>query len=371
MGRLKLGGRRGRDFETGQVTAYHVGDDGDHEIGLDKQYTVFSTGDYSGTVNLDVPHYAGNGLAFAATTPGTITDSANGLATFLTGDVIVVRGSAGHDGVYNVSTGGVAGTIRTAEATTLEAAGAYISICKRASHSNNCVQDLVTGKTWSRYSSSAEKVGEASNGKLDWYDAAGSCFTLHAAAADLQMVASATAPILRIVGGAGEVAVYNVGDVIVCGGFADADNNLLGWVLQSVTVNGADLDLTLGPPNSNLLADISSEAAGGSRDIKLVCRSVFSYAAAANAANSGAGLGGLTDWRIPNTFEFVSLMNMEAPNAVPDSTAFPSWPADYFWSSTVQPTSTVNSMTVAYSHGIVLNKYRVDTRHAALVRGGV
>ncbi len=357
-------------LRTGQATAYHVGDDGDHEKGLAKSYTIFTTGGYSGTVNLDVPHYASNGLAFAATTPGTITDSGNGLATFLTGDVIIIRGSAGHDGAYNVSTGGVAGTIRTTEATTLEAAGAYISIAKRTTHSNNAVLDMNTGLMFARYTSSAEKVGIASDGKLNWYDAA-TCFTLHAAAADLQMVAGA-APILRIVGGAGEVAVYNVGDVIVCSGFVDADNNLPGWVLQSVTVNGADLDLVLGPTHSNLLADISSEAAGGSRDIKLVCRNVFGYCAAANAANAGVGLANLTDWRIPNDIELASLRNMEAATAVPDTTAFPGWStATYYWSSTTQPINTSYAMNVIFANGYVRDNTKTTTYFASLVRSGV
>lgn len=358
--------RAGLDSETGQTTCYHVGDDGDLEIGLGKRYAVHTTGPNSGTVNIDVPHYAAPGIAFAATTPGTITDSGNGLATFLTGDTIVIRGSAGHGGAYTVSTGSVAGTIRTTEATTLEAAGAYISICKRTSHSNNAVDDLVKGKQWTRYTSSGEKVGEASDGKLDWYNAAGSCFTLHAAAADLQMVAGA-APILRIVGGAGEVAVYNVGDVIVCSGFADADNNLPGWVLQSVTVNGADLDLVLGPTNSKLLADISSEAAGGSRDIKLVCRSAFAYAAAANVAE----LGGYDDWRIATTVELYSLMDIEG-TAVPDSTAFPDWPiTDYYWSSTQHPWSPATALTAAFSSGVVYYSAYATDHFACLVRGGV
>lgn len=358
-----------KDLVTGQTTAYMVGDDGDYEVGGAKRYDIRTTGAHAGTVSIDVPHYAGDGLAFAATTPGTITDSANGLATFLTGDVIVIRGSADHDGAYAVSTGGVAGTIRTTEATTLEAAGAVISICKRTSHSNNVVWNTQKKKMWARYTSSAEKVGEASDGKLDWYDAAGSCFTLHAAAADLQMIASATAPILRIVGGAGEVAAYNVGDVIVCSGFADADNNLPGWVLTTVTVNGADLDLTLGPSNSNKLADLASEAAGGSRDIKLVCRSIFNYAAAANVANSGAGLAGLTDWRIPNDLELKNLCDMEAPNALPDSTAFPGWSADYYWSSTTLPSHDGYAMAVTFTVGFVYYYDKPVSYLANLVRG--
>lgn len=73
-------------------------------------------------------HLSDTSIAFAATTPGTITDTNNNLAQFETGNVIVVRGSADNDGTYTVSTGGVAGTLRTTEATVLGAAGPTISI---------------------------------------------------------------------------------------------------------------------------------------------------------------------------------------------------------------------------------------------------
>jgi len=354
---LMFGYRRGRLLETGQTTCYHVADDGDYEAGLDKVYTVYTVDQYSGTVNLDVPHYAAATIAFAATTPGTITDAANGLATFLTGDTIVVKGSALNDGVYAVSTGGVAGTIRTTEPTVLEAAGAPVKIYKRTTHSNNAVWDRRTGKMWSRYTSDAEKVGPASDGLLNWYDAA-TCFTLHGAAADLQMIAASNT--LRIVGGAGEIDAYDVGDIIVCSGFANAVNNLPGYYVVSVTAAGADLDIVLDPANNTLI----SEAAGGARDIKLECRSIFGYCAAANAV----GLGGYSDWRIPYDMELASLRNMEAPNALPSAAAFPGWPASYVWSSTTRPNDTSYAVYVNFSYGNVANSTKVTFYRSSLVR---
>lgn len=363
---MVFGARRGRLLKTSQTTAYHVGDDGDYEIGLVKgypqTYTILTTGDHSSTSNLDVPHYAAPTIAFAATTPGTITDSGNGLATFLTNDTIVVRGSAGQDGIYTISTGSVAGTIRTTEATTLEAAGAYISIAKRTTHSNNTVRDRQTGKEWARYTSDGEKVGEASDGKLDWYDAAGSCFTLHAAGADLQMITGDPST-LKIVGGAGEVDRYNVGDTLVCSGFANAVNNLPGYVVSTVAVNGADLDISLDPVNNTTV----SEAAGGSRAIKLVCRSISAYCAAANAAE----LGGYNDWRNPNDVELAGLRGMEAVTAVADATAFPSWPQAYVWSSTTQPSGVHLAKAIHFTGGGTGDRDKGSAYAAALVRGGI
>ncbi|MBU1067398.1 DUF1566 domain-containing protein [Patescibacteria group bacterium] len=118
-------------------------------------------------------HLSAATIAFAATTPGTITDSGNGLALFKTADVITITGSASNDGVYTISTGGVAGTIRTTEATLLEAAGATVSIAKREAMSNNCVLDRNTGLMWARYQGT--KQGITSNGAICWtgkpYDA--------------------------------------------------------------------------------------------------------------------------------------------------------------------------------------------------------
>jgi len=322
---------------TGQLTAYHVGDDGDLRRFLDSsyeaaKYTVLTAGAFSGTVNIDLPHYAAATIAFAATTPGTITDSANGLAIFKTGDTILVKGTSGNSQVMTVSTGNVAGTIRTTEATTLEAAGAYMTIYKRAALSNNAVlcADSPSGKMYARYTTGgpALLLGDASDGKLNWYVAA-KCFALHPAAADLQMVAGGVgAATLRIVGGAGEIARYNTGTIIVCSGFANAVNNLPGYRIDAVAVNGADLDLTLWAGKQTAIA----EAAAGSRDIKIICSSAFGYAAAANAAS----LGGFTDWVIPSVLELFCLVKMEGPYAnhsgYPDSTAFPSW-VENVWTS--------------------------------------
>ena len=160
-------GRRGRLLKTGQTTQYSSElDDGYYEKGRAKSYTVLTTGGYSGTVNIDLIHVTAATIAFAATTPGTITDSGNALAMFKDGETLIITGSASNDGTYTVSTGNVAGTIRTTEATLLEEAGETVSIAKREAHSNNCVLDMNTGLMWSRYTSSVSPMGTAGDGTM-------------------------------------------------------------------------------------------------------------------------------------------------------------------------------------------------------------
>jgi hypothetical protein len=280
-------------------------------------------------------------LTFAAA-DDSITDAAAGLVTFLDNDTIRVRGSTANDGVYTVAvgTGATAGHFHVNEALADEAAGAYITICKRSAPSNNVVIDNVTGLMWKRYTTGvpAEKVGPASDGSLNWYDTA-TCFTLHPAAADLQMMTTG----IKIVGGAAELPRYYVGMIIDPSGFANAVNNLPGYRITSVAVNGADLDILLWDGNNTLIA----EAAAGARDIRVVCQSIFAYAAATNAAS----FGGYTDWRVPNGTELYSLCDTEQPNAVPNAAAFPGWLAATVQSSTSQPDALANNHYVNFSFG--------------------
>jgi hypothetical protein len=282
--------------------------------------------------------------------------------TVKTADSIRVRGSASNDAVYTVATGANASVIIVTEAVTDEAAGAYITICKRASPSNNAVLDNNTGRMWRRYTTSAEKVSDsATDGYLNWWDAA-QCYFLHPADANLSI--TSTTKILKIAGGAGEVARYNLGYLIQLAGFANAGNNRSGgYRIDSVAVNGADLDIGLWTGfGSNPL---TTETAAGTRSIKLVCRSIYSYVAAMNAAS----LGGYTDWRIPSDLELVGLRDMEAPSAVPNATAFPSWPADYVWSSTTAPANTTGAVSVVFGQGYASYVNKSGVYYAAFLRG--
>jgi hypothetical protein len=357
-----VSGGGGGLLKTRQTTCYHVSDDGDWESGLPASYTVMTTGQFAGTTAIDVPHYACATLTFAAIDK-SITDAGAGLVTFLSADTIRVRGSAANDGVYTIAagTGGVAGHFHVNEALVNEAAGAYVTMCKRSTPANACVIDNVTGLMWKRtYTGtvgSVEKVGPISNGCLNWYDGATS-FTLHPAAGDLQMMVTG----IKIVGGAAELSRYFVGMIIVCSGFANAVNNLPGYRVTSVAVNGADLDVLLWTGKNTLIA----EAAAGGRDIKVICSSIFGYSAAANAI----GYAGFTDWRIPNFTEYNSLTDNETPTPVPDAIVFPGWGADIIWTGSVAPAVLARAIYYVFDVPSIYMALKTDVdKFCGMVRG--
>jgi hypothetical protein len=351
------GGLRNELLATGQTTCYAIGDDGDFEAGDAKAYTVNAL---PGTSLIEVAHYAGNGISFVA--PNTVNDAGAGLVTILAADTIVVKGSALNDGVYTVLAGGVAGTFTTVQNTIVnELAGAVVSLYKRAALSNNVVQDDRTGLMWARYTSNGLRVGPASTGNLYWYlGVAPGISTLYSVANTVSVIMPGN--IYRIVGGAA-LTQFHAGDCIVAAGFANAVNNRPDMVVVSATPNGANLNIVVDPGNQVMVA----EGAVGDA-IYLVCRSAYNYVAGANPA----GLGGYTNWRLPNNEELISLANYEVPTAVPDAVAFPGWPR-YVHTSTTDPSNTAWTQPFDYTTGTIVqyNKVSVATQvSAALVRGG-
>lgn len=160
-----------RLLATGQTTSYKTGDDGDLELGIPKDYTILTTGQYSGTTNITingkthalsnncvwdnrtglmwaryVPNAdigpAGNGLLFWE--QWTLEDKTDisfdnasgeirsGAAEFNTdalcaGRKLTVTGSTSNDGTYTVSAI-TTGAITTVEGVADEAAGDTITI---------------------------------------------------------------------------------------------------------------------------------------------------------------------------------------------------------------------------------------------------
>ena len=94
---------------------------------------------------------------------------------------------------------------------------------------------------------------------------------------------------------------------------------------------------------------------------------IFAFVAAANAAK----LGGYADWRVPNDLELPSLRDMEAPNAKPDETAFPSFPiTDRIWCSTTMPVVVTMAMHAFFNYGSISFDDKGDTNFILPVRGG-
>lgn len=342
-------------LETGQRTCYSIFGDGDLEIGIDKAYTVQTLGDYAGNSNIEVAHYAGNQISFAAI-GNIVADVAAGLVTFLAGDTVVIKGSASNDGVYTVAVGGVAGQFTTVEALVNEAAGAYVSLYKRAAHSNNAVDDDNTGLMWSRNTSTGERVGVLSNGTLNWYDLV-TRFTIYAGANTVSLIMPGN--LVRIIGGAA-LTQFHVGDMIMVVGFANAVNLLPHLYVMSATPNGADLDIVVDSGDQVLIAE------GAVADtIYLNCRSIYNYMAGARLGS----LSNLTDWRPPNVEELDSLADWEVPTIVPDAVAFPGWPGVETWTATTSPTNAANGKNIRFTDGLRFNRAKTLTYITALVRG--
>lgn len=94
---------------------------------------------------------------------------------------------------------------------------------------------------------------------------------------------------------------------------------------------------------------------------------IFPYVQAAN----NALLSGYNDWRIPNCFEFLSLMDFEPPIASPDVTAFPDMlAAAWYATSTVNPAGTTQNKTANFQLGSLDNDNKTSSRYTLLVRGG-
>jgi hypothetical protein len=257
--------KRARPLKTGQTTQYSSElDDGYYQKGIPKTYTVLTTGQYSGTTNVDLAHLQRSDISFDAASKEIRCTGQMGVFKAAGGETIVVTGSTSNNTTFT-TVSATADKVVVSETVVDEAAGATVTIAKRESFSNNCVIDNMTGLMWLRYCST--KMGTGGDGKMPW---------------------------------------------------------------------------------TGQLYD------------------VFAWCAAVNAVS----VGGYNDWRVSNIFELISILDGEAPNSVPDSTAFPSWPsAVQHWTSSTRTTNTTQALAVYSTSITVSGTATTGAYFVALVRG--
>ena len=238
-------------LKTGQTVSYATGDDGDLELGIEKDYTTLTIGQYSGTSN------------------------------------IVING-------------------------------------KTHALSNNCVKDLNNGLMWARYVPTAD-IGPAADGQLFWEQ-----WTL-GPKTDISF-ANATS-IINSVAGDFDILALCVGRKFTVSGSGSNDGT---YTVTAIDVN-----------NITVSEALVNEAAGASISLATVDDLIWDALDQANANN----LGGYNDWRIPNYFELVSLLNLNSGSPAIDTTVFPSTPSSYHWVSSSHPYSTDYAFTLIFSSG--------------------
>jgi len=152
---------------------------------------------------------------------------------------------------------------------------------------------------------------------------------------------------------------YSGSTNITINGKTDAHSNACVEDIETGLMWSRTVSASVGPTSTGALPWTTTGSGG-------TAEGIFPYVAAANAA----ALAGYSDWRIPNDVELQSLREMEAGNANPDATAFPSgWTTITVWSSTTQPNNTANAMATLFLPGSNGNQTKTTANFCALVRG--
>jgi len=96
-----------------------------------------------------------------------------------------------------------------------------------------------------------------------------------------------------------------------------------------------------------------------------VDENIWQFLVEANA-NS---LGGHNDWRMPNYFELIQILDLGTSGPAIDSIAFPSCPSAYFWTGTTRPDDTDRAFFIYFLNGVISSADKItSTNHIRLVR---
>jgi len=153
---------------------------------------------------------------------------------------------------------------------------------------------------------------------------------------------------------------YSGSTNVTVNGKTDAHSNACVEDANTRLMWSRTVSASVGPTSTGALPWTTTGSGG-------TAEGIFPYVAAANAA----ALAGYSDWRIPNDVELQSLREMEAPNANPDATAFPTGWNVTVWSSTTQPNNSINAMAALFSSGANSNITKTTANFCALVRGPI
>jgi hypothetical protein len=191
--------------------------------------------------------------------------------------------------------------------------------------SNACVRDENTGDEWLREVIQAD-IGPATDGKLFWDQYTLAAETCTCNATNKTITADAGTP-------------FDTG--ALCAG-------RIFTILGSAAGNNGTFTVTNITTSVITVSESVTDEASIALDFASVDDLIWDLK---DQANSGSGIAGYTDWRVPNRRELESIVDMGNCNPTIDGTAFPSTPSSYHSTSSMHPCYSAYVWVVYFFHG--------------------
>ena len=216
--------------------------------------------------------------------------------------------------------------------------------------SNNVVRDKKTGLMWARYP--LTDIGPGADGQLFWekWTLTGETCTFNAAGKTI--TADAGTPF--------DVNALCVGRKFSVAGSVNNNNDFTVAAIANnvITVNESVTDESSVSIDIETISDLIWDVAA--------LDGVGNYIGQANV-NS---LAGYDDWRIPNCLELLTLLDLGEHDPCINTTAFPSTPSSFFWTSTTRHDIAANAIRMYFSYYTVSSRAKATSRYyLRLVRG--